>query len=86
MFTSSDGVNWTLITISQNYQSNQEGVSYGNGIVSFDSNTVVLMGNNSANSINQFISSTDGCVTWTLGQYTSNGNFGGEWGVLPGDG
>jgi len=80
MFTSSDGVTWTLITISQNYQSNQEGIGFGNGIVSFDSNTVVLMGNNSANSFNQFISSTDGGVTWTLGQYTAD-NFGGAWGV-----
>ncbi len=80
LLTSSDGVTWTLLTIPQNYVLNQEGSSFGTGIVSFDSNTVVLMGNNAANGFNQFISSTDGGVTWTMGQYTTD-NFGGAWGV-----
>jgi len=80
MFTSSDGVTWTLITVSQNYVLNQETVAYGTGIVSFDSNTAVIMGNNANTTYNQFISTTDGGVTWTMGQYTVS-NIGGSWGV-----
>ena len=80
LFTSSDAITWTLVTLSQNYALNQKGVSYGTGIVAFDSNTVVIMGNNSASGNSQFISTTDGGVTWTMGQYTVS-NYAGEWGV-----
>jgi hypothetical protein len=79
-FTSSDAVTWTLVTLTQNYSMNQEGTSYGTGIVSFDSNTVVIMGNSAATGYNQFISTTDGGVTWTAGQYTVN-NASGAWNV-----
>lgn len=80
ILTSSDAVTWTLITVSQNYVLNQEGVSYGTGLVTFDTNTAVMMGNNANTTYNQFISTTDGGVTWTMGQYTV-GNYGGDWGV-----
>ena len=80
LFTSSDAVTWTIVNVTQNYQLNQEGVSYGTGIVSFDSNTAVLMGNNSVNATCQFFSTTDGGVTWTAGQYTV-GSVTDSWGV-----
>lgn len=82
LFTSSDAVTWTLLTVSQNYVLNQEGVSYGTGIVAFDSNTVVLLGNNATTTNSQFFSTTDGGVTWTAGQYTvADVGPGSSWGV-----
>lgn len=80
LLTSSDAVTWTLVTVSQNFQLQNRGTISGNGIISFDSNTVVLLGYNSNSGYNQFFSTTDGGVTWTAGQFTTT-NTGGFWGV-----
>lgn len=81
IFTSSDAVTWTLITLSQNASLEAVSTNYGYGIITFsgDSNTVILMGKSSSG-YNQCIFSLDGGVTWTASQFTVN-NVGGNWNV-----
>jgi hypothetical protein len=82
LLTSSDGVTWTIVTLSQNYQININTTEVGIGIITYpgDSNTVVLLGYNGASGANQTIFSLDGGVTWTAAQFTVS-NTGGAWGV-----
>lgn len=80
LLTSSDGVTWTLVTLSQQFAVNTITTLYGYGIVSFDSNTVVILGYNTQSGYNQCVFTLDGGVTWTASQYTV-GNTGGNWGV-----
>ena len=79
LLTSSDGVTWTIVTLSQQFYLRQILTNSGNGIIAFDSNTVVLLGY-STSGYNQAIYTLDGGVTWTCSQYTV-GNEGGNWGV-----
>jgi hypothetical protein len=80
ILTSSDGVTWTLLTLSQQFALATLSSMYGYGIVSFDSNVVVLLGYNNQSGYNQAIFTLDGGVTWTASQYTVGGT-GGNWGV-----
>jgi hypothetical protein len=80
LLTSTDAVTWTLVTVPQNFALRNRGTISGNGIITYDSNTVVLLGYNSNSGFNQFFSTTDGGVTWTAGQFTVS-NLGGFWGV-----
>jgi len=80
ILTSSDAVTWTLITLPQNFNLTHEADYYGFGIMAFDSNTVVLLGNSTVSVNNWFCSTTNGGVTWTAGQFTV-ANLGLNWGV-----
>lgn len=82
LLTSSDAVTWTLITLPQNFNVGIFTTETGCGIVNYpgDSNTVVLLGYNTATGYNQCIFSLDGGVTWTGSQFTV-ANTGGYWGV-----
>lgn len=82
ILTSSDGITWTIVTLSQNFQLGIVTTEIGNGIITYpgDSNTVVLLGYNSSTGFNQCIFSFDGGVTWTGSQFTV-GNIGDYWGV-----
>jgi hypothetical protein len=80
ILTSSDAVTWTIVTLPQQHRLSTIGTSSGYGILSFDSNTVVLLGYNSASGTNQCLFTLDGGVTWTGSQYTVAG-VGGSWGV-----
>jgi hypothetical protein len=78
LLTSSDAVTWTIVTLSQNFNMTTIITPAGYGILSFDSNTVVLLGYVSG--ANQCIFTTDGGVTWTGSQYTT-ANTAGNWNV-----
>jgi hypothetical protein len=80
ILTSSDAVTWTLVTLPQVHALGIITTVRGYGIMSFDSNTVVLLGYNEASGFNQCLFTTDGGVTWTGSQYTA-GNIGSNWGV-----
>jgi len=82
ILTSADGVTWTIVTLTQNYNIGIHTTQTGNGIITYagDSNTVVLLGYNTASGFNQCIFSLDGGVTWTAAQFTV-GNLGDAWGV-----
>lgn len=80
LLTSSDGVTWTIVTLSQNFNAGTIGTQFGMGIVPFDSNTVLILGYNDQSGANQAIFTNDGGVTWTLSQYTVE-FVGGNWGV-----
>jgi hypothetical protein len=80
LLTSSDAVTWTIVTLAQNFSLGTLLTNAGYGILPFDSNTVVLLGYNSAIGANQCFFTTDGGVTWTGSQYTSS-NTGGNWNV-----
>ena len=82
ILTSSDGVTWTIVTLSQNFQIGVLTTEVSGGIITYpgDSNTVVLLGYNSSTGFNQCIFSFDGGVTWTGSQFTV-GNIGDYWGV-----
>ena len=77
LLTSSDGVTWTLLTLTQNFNVGYLGTWYGSGIVAFDSNTVVILGYNTASGQNQCMFTLDGGVTWTGAAFTPSG--GGLW-------
>jgi len=79
LLTSSDAVTWTLITLTQNFALDTIGTNYGYGIVAFDSNTVLLVGNNNQSGGNQAIFTLDGGVTWTCSGFSSAD--GGQWQV-----
>jgi hypothetical protein len=81
LLTSSDAVTWTIVTLSQNFGLSTIITPAGNGILPFDSNTVVLLGYNSESGGNQTFFTTNGGVTWTAAQYTSASNTGGNWNV-----
>jgi len=82
ILTSSDGITWTIVTLSQNFNVGILTTEIGCGIITYsgDSNTVVLLGYNTASGFNQCIFSLDGGVTWTASQFTVE-NTGGYWGV-----
>jgi len=82
LLTSSDGVTWTIVTLSQTYSLTASSTNFGYGIITYsgDSNTVVLLGKSSASGTNQCIFSLDGGVTWTGSQYTV-GAISGNWNV-----
>jgi hypothetical protein len=80
LLTSSDAVTWTIVTLSQNFSLATSITVGGNGILPFDSNTVVLLGYSNESGYNQTFFTTDGGVTWTAAQYTV-GNTGGGWQV-----
>ena len=82
LLTSSDAVTWTIVSLSQNFNVGTVTTESGCGIVTYagDSNTVVILGYNTASGFNQCIFSLDGGVTWTCSQFTL-GNTGGYWGV-----
>jgi len=80
LLTSSDAVTWTIVTLSQNFELAPIITATGYGIVSYDSNTVVLLGYSNGSGFNQAIYTLDGGVTWTCSQYTVN-NTGGNWAV-----
>lgn len=77
ILTSADGVTWTLVTLSAQFYL-QTTAAMGPGIVSFDSNTVVLIGYHGGTATNGAVWTNDGGVTWGLGQYTK-GNDGGTY-------
>lgn len=79
LLTSSDAVTWTLVTLTQNFLLQTILTGSGYGIVSYDSNTVVLLGYSNSG-FNQALLTLDGGVTWTGTQYTV-GNIGGNWAV-----
>jgi len=79
LLTSSDGVTWTIVTLSQQFFLRNILTNSGCGIIPFDSNTVVLIGYSSSG-FNQAIYTLDGGVTWTCSQYTV-ANSGGNWAV-----
>jgi len=79
LLTSSDAVTWTLITLTQNFALDTIGTNYGYGIVAFDSNTVLLAGNNNQSGGNQAIFTLDGGVTWTCSGFSTAD--GGGWEV-----
>ena len=80
ILTSSDGVTWTLITLTQNFALTAYTTNVGYGIITYagDSNTVVMMGKATTN--NQCLFSLDGGVTWTGSQFTVANNSG-AWNV-----
>ena len=78
LLTSSDAVTWTLVTLPQNFNLGTIITPAGYGILSFDSNTVVLLGYVSG--ANQCFFTTNGGVTWTGSQYTT-ANTAGNWNV-----
>jgi len=80
LLTSTDAVTWTLVTLPQGFNLGTIITPAGYGILSFDSNTVVLLGYSNATNTNQCIFTTDGGVTWTGSQYTT-ANTGGNWNV-----
>jgi len=80
LLTSSDAVTWTIVTLPTTVGLGISSTGMGNGIVSFDSNTVALIGYNQDSGTNQCILTNDGGVTWTMGQYTVD-NTGGTWNV-----
>jgi hypothetical protein len=73
LLTSSDAVTWTLVTLAQNFNVGYQSTWYGAGIVAYDSNTVVLIGYNTANGQNQCFFTLDGGVTWTGAAFTTGG-------------
>lgn len=79
LLTSSDGVSWTIRTLPQEFWLPAASDEYS-GIVSFDSNTVLLLGYNGASGYNQGLFTLDGGVTWTGCQFTTT-NTGSSWGV-----
>lgn len=79
LLTSSDGVTWTIVTLSQQFFLRTILTNSGCGIIPFDSNTVVLIGYSSSG-YNQAIYTTDGGVTWTCSQYTV-ANTAGNWAI-----
>jgi hypothetical protein len=80
LLTSSDAVTWTIVTLPTTTALGTTSTAMGNGIVSFDSNTVALIGYNQDSGYSQCILTNDGGVTWTMGQYTVD-NTGGTWNV-----
>jgi hypothetical protein len=76
MLTSSDGITWTLLTLSQVFAIQAQSGYMGPAIVSFDSNVVALIGYSNQTGTNQFASTSDGGVTWTMGQFTTDGQSG----------
>ena len=80
ILTSSDAVTWTIVTLPQTFAIGSPATQMSGGIVSFDSNTVAIIGYNQDSSTNQCTLTTNGGVTWTMGQYTV-GNTGGNWNV-----
>ena len=77
LLTSSDAVTWTIVTLPQNFNVGYPGTWYGPGIISYDSNTVVLIGYNTASGQNQCFFTTNGGVTWTGAAFIASG--GGFW-------
>lgn len=77
ILTSADGVTWTISNLPVNFQLGSNSYGNGFGIVSFDSNTVMLAG--SYGSTTRQWSSVDGGITWTysLPNYL-NASYGGE--------
>ena len=80
LLTSTDAVTWTLVTLPQNYSIGIVTTQRGNGILPFDSNTVMLLGYSDDTAFNQCLFTLDGGVTWTGGQYTTT-NLGSGWAV-----
>jgi hypothetical protein len=78
VLTSSDGVTWTIVTLTQNFNIHAQSGFTGPGLVTFDSNTVAMIGYNNSSGYSQFMSTTDGGVTWTMGQFLVSNN-GGNW-------
>jgi hypothetical protein len=78
LLTSSDGVNWTIRTLSQNFTIQAQSGFSGPGLVSFNSNVVAMIGYSNQTGNSQFFSTTDGGVTWIAGQFTV-ANTGGSW-------
>jgi len=72
ILTSSDAVTWTIVTLPQNFNIASSDTGLGMGIVSFDSNTVALIGYNDASGYNQCLLTNNGGVTWTGGAYSSS--------------
>ena len=69
ILTSSDGVTWTLVTIPTAFATAYEAWAYGPNIIAYDSNTVLIYGNNVQSGYNISFSSTDGGVTWVGSQF-----------------
>lgn len=63
ILTSTDGITWTIISLPSNSFSVSAGVPVG-GIISYDSNNVVLMGYNGSSGTDICALTTDGGVTW----------------------
>jgi hypothetical protein len=72
LLTSSDGVTWTIVTLSQNNNIGTTDTGKGFGRVVFDSNTVMLIGYNNASGDQQCHITTNGGVTWTSGKYMAS--------------
>lgn len=75
ILTSSDGVTWTLVTLSIQFATAYEAWAYGPNMIAFDSNTIDIYGNNTVGSFSYSLSSTDGGVTWVGGQFLSSGTI-----------
>lgn len=80
ILTSSDAVTWTIVTLSQNFNTGTIATQAGMGILPFDSDTVLILGYNDASGANQAVFTNNGGVTWTISQYTVD-FIGGQWGV-----
>jgi hypothetical protein len=61
ILTSTDGITWTIVSVPANYF---YALSNVGGIISFDSNNVILMGYNSNNGYDICALTNDGGVTW----------------------
>lgn len=64
ILTSSDGVTWTLVTIPTQFATAYDAWAYGPNMIAYDSNTVLIYGNNVQSGGSIAFSSTDGGVTW----------------------
>jgi hypothetical protein len=75
---SSDGVTWTIASLPYLFTIKSQSGYVGPGLISFDSNVVSMIGYSEQTGYSAYMSTADGGVTWTMGQFLRSNN-GGNW-------